>query len=295
LGIPNEDAPGVLDAIEFLKRINLNQSVPVGSRIGVIGGGNAAVDAARVALRLSTTQSVQVIYRRTRAEMPAFAEEIDALVEEGAELQLLTAPVEVLTQHGRLAALRCIRMELGEPDDSGRRRPVPIPGSEFDIPLDTLLVAIGEDPEVQFLGTDSGIEVSRRGIALVAKETQATGRAGVFAGGDVVTGPDTVVAAMAAGKVAAEMIDKYLRHQPVDRHYEPVRPSKYVPPRLRHCRAKCPPTATTIPLLPVTARHSGFAEVELTLTEEQAVHEASRCLRCDLQTEDAKRQLVEMT
>jgi NADH-quinone oxidoreductase subunit F len=295
LGIPNEDAPGVLDAIEFLKRINLNQSVQVGSRIGVIGGGNAAVDAARVALRLTTTQSVQVIYRRTRAEMPAFTEEVDALVEEGAELQLLTAPVEVLTHHNRLSGLRCIRMELGEPDDSGRRRPVPIPGSEFDIPLDTLLVAIGEDPEVQFLGKDSGIEVSRRGIALVAKETQATGRAGVFAGGDVVTGPDTVVAAMAAGKVAAETIDKYLRHQPLERHYEPVRPSKYVPPLPPALPGEVPTHRATIPLLPVTARHGGFAEVELTLTEEQAVHEASRCLRCDLQTEDAKRHLVEIT
>jgi NADH-quinone oxidoreductase subunit F len=295
LGIPNEDASGVLDAIEFLKRINLNQPVQVGGRIGVIGGGNAAVDAARVALRLTTSQSVQVIYRRTRAEMPAFSEEIDALVDEGAELQLLTAPVEVLTHLGRLSGLRCIRMELGEPDDSGRRKPVPVPGSEFDIPLDTLLVAIGEDPEVQFLGKGSGIDVSRRGTAVVAKETQATGRAGVFAGGDVVTGPDTVVAAMAAGKVAAEMIAKYLRHEAIERHYEPVRPSKYVPPLPPALPDTIPTHRATIPLLPVTARHSGFAEVELTLTEEQAVHEASRCLRCDLQTEDAKRQLVSLT
>jgi NADH-quinone oxidoreductase subunit F len=295
LGIPNEDASGVLDAIEFLKRINLNEPVQVGGRIGVIGGGNAAVDAARVALRLTTSQSVQVIYRRTRAEMPAFSEEIDALVDEGAELQLLTAPVEVLTHLGRLSGLRCIRMELGEPDDSGRRKPVPVPGSEFDIPLDTLLVAIGEDPEVQFLGKGSGIEVSRRGTAVVAKETQATGRAGVFAGGDVVTGPDTVVAAMAAGKVAAEMIAKYLRHEALERHYEPVRPSKYVPPLPPALPDTIPTHRATIPLLPVTARHSGFAEVELTLTEEQAVHEASRCLRCDLQTEDAKRQLVSLT
>lgn len=295
LGVENEDAAGVLDAIEFLKRVNLNQAMQVGARIGVIGGGNAAVDAARVALRLPTTQSVQVIYRRTRAEMPAFAEEIDALIEEGADLQLLTAPVQVLTENGRLAALRCNRMKLGEPDDSGRRRPVPIEGSEFDIPLDTLLVAIGEDPEVQFLGKDSGIEVSRRGTAVVAKETQATGRAGVFAGGDVVTGPDTVVAAMAAGKVAAEMIDKYLRHQPLDRSYQPIRPSKYVPPAPPPEGEEIPTQRATIPLLPITARHSGFAEVELTLTQDQAVHEASRCLRCDLQTEDAKRQLVELT
>ena len=294
LGIAHEDAEGVLDAIEFLQRVNLNQAVPIGSRVGVIGGGNAAVDAARVALRLPGCQSVQIIYRRTRAEMPAFAEEIDALVEEGATLQLLAAPEEILVRDGKLAGVRCVRMQLGAPDDSGRRRPVPVPGSQFDIPLDTLLVAIGEDPEIKFLGRDAGIEISRRGAAIVGKETQATGRAGVFAGGDVVTGPDTVVAAMAAGKVAAEMIDKYLRGEALERHYEPVRPSQYVPPA-----EPAPPEVISagraaIPLLPIDARHAGFAEVELTLTAEQAMREASRCLRCDLQTEDAKRHLIEL-
>ena len=295
LGIPHEDADGVLDAIQFLKRVNLNQPVRTGARVGVIGGGNAAVDAARVALRLPGCQSVQILYRRTRAEMPAFAEEVEALVEEGAELQLLVAPVEILVGNGRLAGVRCQRMELGEPDESGRRRPVPLPDSEFDLPLDTLLVAIGEDADVRFLGQNSGIEISRRGTAVVGRETQATGRAGVFAGGDVVTGPDTVIAAMAAGKVAAEMIDRYLRGEAIERHYEPVRPAVYVPP----ATAAAPEAATAgraaVSLLPITARHDGFAEVEQTLTEEQAIREASRCLRCDLQTEDAKRQLIQLS
>ncbi len=298
LGIPNEDAEGVLDSIDFLTRVNLNKPVRVGGRVGVIGGGNAAVDAARVALRLKECQSVQVIYRRTRAEMPAFTEEVDALVEEGAELRLLTAPTAILTQNGKLTGVRCMRMELGERDESGRRRPVPVPGSEFDIPLDTLLVAIGEDPDVKFLGRDSGIDVSRRGSAIVAKETQATGRAGVFAGGDVVTGPDTVVAAMAAGKVAAEMIGTYLRGAAVERHYDLVRPSQYVPPAAPAEQVGEPaemPERVEVALLPVAERLGGFTEVELTLTEEQAMREAGRCLRCDLQTDDAKRQLVELS
>ncbi|MBM4090704.1 MAG: hypothetical protein FJ276_14975 [Planctomycetes bacterium] len=287
----------MFDSIEFLTRVNLNKPVRVGGRVGVIGGGNAAVDAARVALRLNECQSVQVIYRRTRAEMPAFAEEVDALVEEGAELRLLTAPAAILARNGTLTGVRCTRMELGEPDESGRRRPVPVPGSEFDIPLDTLLVAIGEDPDLKFLGRESGIDVSRRGTAMVAKETQATGRAGVFAGGDAVTGPDTVVAAMAAGKVAAEMIDNYLRGAAVQRHYDLVRPSHYVPPVAPAEQEDAPvemPVRVEVSLLPVAERLGGFAEVELTLTEEQAMREAGRCLRCDLQTEDAKRQLVNL-
>jgi len=295
LGIANEDADGVLDAIEFLKRVNLNQPVRVGGRVGVIGGGNAAVDAARVALRLQGCQSVQIIYRRTRAEMPAFAEEVEALIEEGAELQLLVAPEEILVQNGKLTGLRCQRMQLGEPDESGRRRPVPLPDSTFDIPLDMLLVAIGEEADVKFLGQDSGIEISRRGTTIVGQETQATGRAGVFAGGDAVTGPDTVIAAMAAGKVAAEMIDKYLRGAALERHYEPVRPSHYVPPAAPASAEAAAAGRAVVSLLPITARHDGFAEVEQTLSEEQAVREASRCLRCDLQTDDAKRQLVELS
>ncbi len=296
MGVPNEDAEGVLDSIEFLTKVNLGQPANVGARVGVIGGGNAAIDAARVALRLEGCQSVQVIYRRTRAEMPAFEEEIEALVEEGAKLELLAAPTAIMTEGGKLTGVRCTRMELGEPDESGRRRPVPIPGSEFDIPLDTLLVAIGEDPNVDFVSKDSGIEISRRGGAMVAKDTQATGRAGVFAGGDAVTGPNTVIDAMAAGKVAAAMISRYLSGETVERHYELVRPEQYVSPMPPADQEAVATERAEIALLPVAERLGGdFAEVELTLTEEQAMREAGRCLRCDLQTEDAKRALVELT
>ncbi len=295
LGIPNEDADGVLDSIEFLTQVNLGKPIAVGARVGVIGGGNAAVDAARVALRLKGCKSVQVIYRRTRVEMPAFAEEIEALEEEGVKLELLAAPTAILTEGGKLTGVRCTRMELGPPDESGRRRPVPVPGSEFDIPLDTLLVAIGEDPEMKFLGKESGIEVSRQGAAIVARETQATGRAGVFAGGDAVTGPNTVVDAMAAGKVAAEMISRYLRGEAVERHYGLVRPSQYVPPAPPAEQDAVATERAEVVLMPVALRLADFVEVELTLTEEEAMREARRCLRCDLQTADAKRQLVELS
>ncbi|MDZ7620642.1 MAG: FAD-dependent oxidoreductase, partial [Patescibacteria group bacterium] len=298
LGVPNEGAEGVLDSIEFLTQVNLGKPVSIGARVGVIGGGNAAIDAARVALRLEGCKSVQVIYRRTRVEMPAFAEEVEALEEEGAKLELLAAPAEILTEGGKLTGVRCIRMELGPPDDSGRRRPVPVAGAEFDIPLDTLLVAIGEDPEMKFLGKDSGIEISRQGGAVVARETQATGLAGVFAGGDVVTGPNTVVEAMAAGKVVAETIDAYIRTGTAQRHYGLVRPSRYVPPVVPVEQEVAPgetPERAEVVALPVDGRLAGFTEVELTLTKEQAIVEANRCLRCDLQTADAKRQLVELT
>ena len=293
LRIPNEDARGVIDAIEFLHRVNFGEEVEVGRRVGIIGGGNAAVDAARVALRMKQCEEVLIIYRRTRVEMPAFEEEIEAVVEEGAQLQFLTAPAGIVADGGKLTALQCTRMKLGEPDASGRRRPVPIEGSEFTIDLDTLLVAIGEEPDTGFLGQDHGIELSRWGSIAVDRDTMATNVPGVFAGGDVVTGPDTVIEAMAAGKLAAEMIDKHVRGVPLDRQWEIVRPSRYEAPvelteeeleSAERPRGAC---------LPVDQRAGNFDEVELGFSEEEAIMEARRCLRCDLQTEDGKRNLVQ--
>ena len=144
LGIANEDAAGVLDAIEFLKQASLGEPVQLGRRVGVVGGGNSAVDAARVAARLNRSAEVRVLYRRTLAEMPAFPDEITALIEEGIPLDFLTAPVAILAEEGKLAGLRCVKMELGPPDASGRPRPVPVAGSEFVVPLDSLIVAVGE-------------------------------------------------------------------------------------------------------------------------------------------------------
>ena len=294
LNIPNEDAQGVMDALEFLARVNLKKEVQLGRRVGIIGGGNAAVDAARVALRMPGCGRVVIIYRRSRAEMPAFKDEVEGAVEEGVELQFLTAPLAIVARGGKLAGLECTRMELAEPDESGRRKPVPVEGSQLVIELDTLLVAVGEKPDARFLGRGHQIEVSTRDNTVVCEDTLATSLPGVFAGGDAVTGPDTVIEAMAAGKLAAEMIDKHIRGKPLTREFDLLRPPIYVPPvpvpqeemeAAQRAIAQC---------IPADQRRGTFAEVDLTLTAEMAVCEARRCVRCDLQTEDAKRQLGQL-
>jgi len=294
LGIPNEDAEGILDSMEFLKDVNLGREVKIGRRVGVIGGGNSAVDAARVAVRTKPCEEVSIIYRRTEAEMPAFREEVEAAAEEGIQLQLLTAPAKIVTSDGKVRGVECLRMELGEPDQSGRRRPVPIEGSEFVIDLDTLIVAISEDPDLSFLGEEHGIELSRWNTPAINRETFATNVEGVFAGGDAVTGPNTVIDAMAAGKHAAEMIDKYIRGESVEREYQFVRPSMYLSPvelsEEEMEQAERPDPVT----LPPPKRIGNFDEVELGISEEAAVREARRCLRCDLQTEEGKEQMDQM-
>jgi len=293
LRVENEDARGVLDSMEFLKDVNLGRKVDIGRRVGVVGGGNSAVDAARVAARLSQCEEVSIIYRRTRAEMPAFEEEIEAAEEEGIELRFLAAPAKVITDGEMLTGVECIRMELGEPDNSGRRRPVPVQGSEHTVELDTLIVAISEDPDLTFLGEGHGIELSRWGTPAVSEETFATNVEGVFAGGDAVTGPATVIEAMAAGKTVADMIDRYLRGETVVRQYELTRPAVYVPPVELTEEELEGAQRPAVPCLPAAERIKSFAEVDLSLSREAAVREARRCLRCDLQTEDAKRELAQ--
>ncbi|MCK4830987.1 FAD-dependent oxidoreductase, partial [bacterium] len=183
LNIPNEDIAGVLDAMEFLKNVNLKREVSIGKRVGIIGGGNAAVDAARTAVRLKECEQVTIIYRRTQRERPAFKEEVEAAIEEGIEMQFLATPSRIVTEKGKITGVECIKMELGEVDESGRRRPVPMEGSEFAINLDSLIVAIGEEADPSFLGKEHGIEISRRGTITVDPETYATNVKGVFAGG----------------------------------------------------------------------------------------------------------------
>ncbi len=291
LCIEGEHADGILDSMAFLKDVNLGRPVDVGRRVGIIGGGNSAVDAARVAVRLRQCAHASIIYRRTRVEMPAFEEEIEAAIEEGIELLQLVAPVKVIAPGGKLTGAQCLRMKLGKPDSSGRRRPVPIEGSEFAIDLDTLIVAISEDPDLFFLGQRHGIELSRWGTPTVSPETLATNVEGVFAGGDVVTGPNTVIDAMASGRLAAEMIDQYLQGETPSPEYELVRPSMYVPP-VELTEEEIETAARPVmPCLPARQRINSFAEVDLTLTEEAAIGEARRCLRCDLETEHAKQQL----
>jgi NADH-quinone oxidoreductase subunit F len=270
--------------MEFLKAVNLERQVEIGRRVAVIGGGNAAVDAARVARRIGNSEEVSLIYRRTRAEMPAFEEEIEASLEEGIEMRFLTAPAKILSENGRLVGIECLRMELGEPDRSGRRRPVPIAGSYFTVPLDTLLVAIGEAPDVSFLGEAHGIRLSGGERIAASRDTCATNVEGVFAGGDVVTGPNTIVDAMASGKEAAESIDRYIRGEDPKSGRGIARPSVYVAPvevaREELAGARRP----AVPCSSAKERVGGFLQVEESLADKTAIEEARRCLRCDLRS-----------
>ena len=217
MGIPGENLNGVFSANEFLTRNNLMQAfrpdyatpIHVGRKVCVVGGGNVAMDAARTALRLGS--EVTIVYRRTENELPARKEEVHHAKEEGIEFRMLTNPVEIEgDENGWVKAMKCIRMELGEPDASGRRSPVPVEGSEFDVECDTVIMALGTSPNPLIAKTTPGLETTRRG-GLKATEEGATTRPGIFAGGDAVTGAATVILAMGAGRKAAKAIDEYLK------------------------------------------------------------------------------------
>ena len=227
MGIPGESLKGVYSANEFLTRSNLMkayESDPVtpvmkGGRVAVVGGGNVAMDAARTALRLGADK-VYIVYRRSMEELPARREEVEHAIEEGIEFHLLNNPVEILgyntpddqrdPKNGFVTGMKCIRMELGEPDERGRRRPVEIEGSEFILDVDTVVMSIGTSPNPLIKMTTEGLDVNKRGGIIVEETTGATTKAGVYAGGDAVTGAATVISAMGAGKVAANAIHQYL-------------------------------------------------------------------------------------
>jgi glutamate synthase (NADPH/NADH) small chain len=217
LNIPGENLNGVYSANEYLTRVNLMKAydetfptpVKKGGNVAVIGGGNVAMDAARTALRLGA-ENVKIVYRRSRKELPARAEEIENAIEEGVEMFYLTAPVEALGGGGKLTGLKVIKMELGAEDASGRRRPTPIAGSEFVLPLDTLIVAIGQSPNPLISSLTPDLKVEKWGGIITQPESGATSRKGVFAGGDAVTGAATVILAMGMGKLAAKAIKKHL-------------------------------------------------------------------------------------
>ena len=286
LNIPGEEARGVIPGLEFLKRLNLGEEVQVGSRVVVVGGGNTAMDAARSALRLGA--KVTVLYRRSRQEMPAIPEEVEEALEEGVDIQFLATPVEVLTRDGQVVGLRCIRMRLGEPDESGRRRPIPIEGSEFTVQADAVIPAIGQVADLSFLEAGSWkLEVERGRIAI--NEAGATTRPGIFAGGDVATPFGTVAHAIGSGKRAAMAIDRYLRGEELP-SFPPFEESVRFSPR---------PVESEIvrfedlnlayfewaerresAVRPPEERVKDFDEVALGLDEEQALAEASRCFNC---------------
>ncbi len=278
LNVSGEDLTGVLHGVNFLRQLNLDKPVEVGKRVAVIGGGNTAVDAARCALRLGA--QVHILYRRSRVEMPAAPYEVAAAEAEGVNLTFLVAPSRVLEEDGRVAGIECIHMQLGEPDSSGRRRPVPIPGSEFTIDADTVIAAIGQNVDAEGLG----VERTRWGSVAVDPLTLETSLPGVFAGGDAVLGPASVVDAVGAGIQAADSIHRYLRSldmrdgrrtswpQPEDINVEPYSEVRYA-------------RRAQLPELAVAERVGNFLEVEQGLTIEQAIAEAQRCLNCAICSE----------
>jgi len=285
LHLENEDVAGVYPSIEFLKVFNLRGEQLARGRVGVVGGGNSAIDAARTALRQKDVSSVTILYRRTRAEMPAFAEEIEAADEEGIDIRTLVTPTKIIAANGRLSGLECVRNELGDVDSSGRRRPVPIKGTEHIVELDTLIVAIGEAPAIDAIAPthESSIEITKSDTIKIDSGTLLTGRPGVFAGGDVVTGPNTVVEAIADGKKAALMIERYLRNEELAQPAEPRLPRVYIEPVQTDEEGPQQDERAETPRAPAEWRKRNFTEVEVSLSVEEATREACRCLRCDLE------------
>jgi glutamate synthase (NADPH/NADH) small chain len=218
LGIPGENLGGVYSANEYLTRANLMKAyrpeydTPIarGKRVITIGGGNTAMDSARTALRLGATESM-IVYRRSRAELPARIEEVDHAEQEGVQFHLLTSPMAFHGENGRVASLECLRNELGEPDASGRRRPVQIDGSNFGIEAEVMVIAIGQSPSPLLSQTTPDLQTAKSGVVTVDKNTMKTSKKGVFAGGDLVTGGATVILAMGQARIAAKSIDEYLR------------------------------------------------------------------------------------
>ena len=277
LRVEGEELPGVIEGIRFLRAVNLGEKVEVGKKTAVIGGGNTAVDCARTAKRLGA-EEVKIVYRRSRSEMPASAEETAAVEEEGIPIEFLTTPTRFFPENGNLAKMECIRMKLGEPDASGRPRPIPIEGSEFTTSVDTVIAALGQAPETEFV-KEFGISLSRRGMIEIDPETGATNIEGVFAGGDVVTGPAFVIDAIAAGKRAARSIDRHLKGEPIEVKEEEKEPEKLSEEEVED-RKKRFPSQKRVKLRdePIGERIKDFREVSLGYTVEEAIEEASRCL-----------------
>ncbi len=275
LDIPGEELEGVHDAIAFLRRAALGELDAMSGRVVVIGGGNAAIDAARTALRLGA-ESVTILYRRTRDEMPAIRDEIDDAVMEGVDIHLLVSPLAI-EGDGRVRAIRCAEMELGEADASGRRRPIPKPGCERVFETDHVIVAVGQAPELDFAAIDGGLVV-KRGKAVADPVTQESAE-GVFVGGDAVTGPATIIEAIAAGQRAAMAIDRLLGGKgelPPDHGW--AAPGKPEPDESEEASRRRP-----IRQRSARKRRGNFEEVVKGYSLQAACSEARRCLRCDLE------------
>jgi heterodisulfide reductase subunit A-like polyferredoxin len=277
LGIPGEDLEGVYPGVDFLREINLGNEVVLGDRVIVIGGGDVAMDSVRTALR-NGSKHPMVVYRRSEAEMPASKEEIHECREENIEIMTLTAPIRVVGENGRMVGLECIRMELGKPDISGRRRPVPIAGSEFIIAADAVIPAIGQESDWACLTDECACTLSDWGTMQVDPVTLQTKDADIFAGGDAVTGPATVVEAIAAGQQAAESIDRYIKGIDLYAGRETGHPVVEKVPTEGVAKSVRQP----MPSLDAKTRVTHFNEVQLGYDAETSGVESDRCLACGI-------------
>ena len=308
MGIPGEidGVDGLCYGLSFLRDIKVGKKIRVGENVAVIGGGNTAMDSARAALRLGA-KSVSVYYRRTREEMPVTDNEYNEAVEEGVKFHFLTSPTRIVSENWKVKGLECIRMRLGEADDTGRRRPVPVEESGFFAPADTVIPAVGQAPDLSFLPPDMKLELARWGALKVNDNTLSTNVPWIFAGGDFVTGPTTAIQAIAAGRRGAIAIDKYLqkdatrveiRDEMLEVVYSIARGERFRIQSSVEVREERPVVArnvpegeeaaevkprTPVPVIPPRKRIQGFDEIETGYTEEQAREEAGRCLRCDLE------------
>ncbi len=279
LDVPGEEdvRHGLVDWTTLLREVALERREKPGDSVVIVGGGNTAVDCARVVLRLGT-KNVQIVYRRSREEMPAYRNELADAEEEGIKINFLASPVRLLVENGKLEGVECMRMRLGEKDSSGRRRALPVQDSRFDIPCDAIIPAIGQELETSFLGAKHSLRISGEHLLVVDRDTMATNQKGIFAGGDAVTGPASVVEAIAAGHCAAQSIIRYIdglpfKYPPVEIRRDLAELTVEIPPPQKMLRAECS-------RLSAGERQDSFDEIYRGLTEAQAVAEAERCMRC---------------
>ncbi len=274
MGIEGEDTPVVKNALSLMQDLNVGKKVSLGNRVVVVGGGSAAIDAARCALRLGS-EEVTILYRRSRDEMPASPIEIDEALAEGVKIQFLAAPTKITMDDGR-AKINCVQMKLGKRDASGRRQATPVPGSGFTVEADTVISAVGQAPD---LPAGFGLATAEGNVIKAAPDTLATNRKGVFAGGDAVNGPSSVIEAIAAGRKAASAIDKYLGGKG---GIDVTLASPEAQPVQTELQGVPVGGRTQMPALPVDERLKGFSPIELGFNEGLSATEAKRCLRCNL-------------
>jgi NADH-quinone oxidoreductase subunit F len=285
IGIPGEleDVEGFYYGLRFLRDVKVGKPVKVGDSVAVIGGGNVALDSSRTALRLGAGE-VNIFYRRSREEMPVTEVEYNEALVEGVQVNFLVSPTRIVNDDWKISGLQCVRMRLGEPDASGRRRPIPVSGSEFFAPADTVIAAVGQAPDLSFLPPDSALERTRWERLAVDANRLGTSVPGVFAGGDFVSGPGMVIEAIAAGRRGAIAIDKYLRGDTSRVEMYDLKPSVIEEEISKEEEESWEPQfRPEIPQLPLKERKGSFQEIELSFSEEKAIQEAKRCLRCDLE------------